>query len=65
MRMPMVTASVRVAAPSLSRMELMWNLTVWSEMPRRAAISRLPRPSASMRKTSISRGVRSSKAAAG
>jgi len=27
-RIPNVTASVRVEAPSLSRIELMWNLTV-------------------------------------
>jgi hypothetical protein len=35
-RIPRVTASVRVEAPSLSRIELMWNLTVCSQIPRRA-----------------------------
>jgi len=44
-RIPRVTASVRVEAPSLSRIELMWNLTVCSEIPRRAAISLLTSPS--------------------
>ncbi len=45
-RIPIVTASVRVDAPSLSRIELMWSLTVCSEIPRRAAIlcRRVPPP---------------------
>src|ERR1700720_3171924 len=52
---PCVTASVRVEAPSLSRIELMWNLTVCSEIPRRAAISLLTSPSANILSTSVSR----------
>src|SRR6266853_2854581 len=59
-RIPRVTASVRVEAPSLSRIELMWNLTVCSEMPRRAAISLLTSPSANILSTSVSREVISS-----
>jgi hypothetical protein len=37
---------------SLPRIELMWNFTVCSDMPRRAAISLFPVPSASSSKTS-------------
>jgi hypothetical protein len=59
-RIPRVTASVRVEAPSLSRIELMWNLTVCSEIPRRAAISLLTAPSANILRTSVSREVISS-----
>src|SRR2546427_1063124 len=54
-RIPRVTASVRVEASSLSRIELMWNLTVCSEIPRRAAISLLTSPSANILSTSGSR----------
>src|SRR6266568_3711859 len=59
-RIPRVTASVRVEAPSLSRIELMWNLTVCSEMPRRAGIYLLTSPSANILSTSVSREVISS-----
>src|SRR5215469_16145482 len=59
-RIPRVTASVRVEAPSLSRIELMWNLTVCSEMPRRVPISLLASPSANILSTSVSREVISS-----
>ena len=43
-RMPIATASARVEAPSLPRMEATWNLAVWSEMASRAAISLFPSP---------------------
>src|ERR1700738_2345609 len=56
-RMPRATASVRVAAPSLPRMAATWNLAVWSEILRRAAISLLARPAASIWRTSRSRRV--------
>ena len=39
------TASVRLAAPSLPPIDATWNFTVWSEMPSRAAIALLDRPS--------------------
>src|SRR6202166_3474002 len=54
-RMPRATASVRVAALSLPRMAATWNLAVWSEIWRRAAISLLARPEASICRTSRSR----------
>ena len=57
-RTPMVTASVRLRALSFTKMEAMWNLTVCSEIPSRAAMILLPSPSAIMPSTSISRGVR-------
>ena len=41
-----MTASVRLAAPSFPMMEATWNFTVWSEMPRREAISLFEYPSA-------------------
>src|ERR1051326_3351959 len=41
---PRLTASVRLAACSLLKIELMWNFAVCSEMARRAAISLLPSP---------------------
>src|SRR5713226_4080008 len=49
--MPRATASARVAAPSLPRMAATWNLAVWSEILRRAAISLLARPAASICRT--------------
>src|SRR5258708_6511287 len=60
LRMPMETASAREAAPSLPRMEATWNFAVCSEIFSFAAISLLPRPEASRRSTSLSRGVRGS-----
>src|ERR1035438_3020253 len=57
MRPPEVPASVRVPAFSFERMDVTWNLTVWSEMPSLCAMSLLLAPSASSRSTSISRGV--------
>jgi len=43
-RIPRLTASVRLLACNLLRMELMWNFAVCSEIARRPAISLLPRP---------------------
>ena len=40
--MPWATASARVAAPSLPRIEATWNFAVWSEMLSWLAISLLP-----------------------
>src|ERR1700730_1019068 len=59
-RIRRVSASVRLDVPSLSRIKLMWNLTVCSEIPRRAAISLLTSPSANILSTSVSREVISS-----
>ena len=64
-RRPRVTASVRVDAPSLPRIDRMWNLMVCYEMLSRNAISRLTRPSARRASTSVSRGVSSSVRSAG
>src|SRR5216683_5445007 len=57
-RMPIVTASVRLPAPSLDRIEATWNFAVWVEMPSLEAMALLPSPSASMPSTSTSRPVR-------
>jgi hypothetical protein len=56
--MPRVTASVRLEALSLAKMEPTWNFTVCSEMPRRQAMVLLPKPSAIIPRTSTSRGVK-------
>lgn len=64
-RMPRVTASVRLDALSLVKIEPRWNLTVCSEMPRRQAMALFPKPSASMFSTSISQGVKACCEAAG
>ena len=50
--MARTTASVRVAAPSLLRMERTWNFAVDSEMSSAKATSRLASPSASRAMTS-------------
>jgi hypothetical protein len=43
-RMPRLTASVRVAAPSLPRTEATWNFAVCSLIRSRSAIRRFERP---------------------
>src|SRR5260370_7437320 len=60
----MVTASVRLAAPSFVMIAETWNLAVCSLIDRRAAISLLGSPSAMSCNTSRSRGVRGSSAPA-
>ena len=57
-RTPIVTASVRLPALSLAKIEAMWNLTVWFEMRSRTAMALLPSPSAIKLRISISRAVR-------
>jgi len=56
-----MTASVRLEALSLLKIELMWNFTVCSEISRWRAIALLPTPSASIPNTSISRVVNGGK----
>src|SRR5215470_8608601 len=54
----MAAASVRLTALSLARMFDTWTLAVLAEMNSSAAMSRLLRPAATRRRTSISRAVR-------
>ena len=55
--MASVTASVRLAAPSLPSSEPTWNLAVCSLMPNSRAIALLGRPAATSCSTSCSRAV--------
>src|SRR5690242_4924352 len=57
-RMPIVTASVRLSAPSFARICPTWNFAVCSEIWSSVAIDLLGRPSESMRRICSSRGVR-------
>ena len=56
-RAALTAASARVDTSSLEKMEATWDLTVWSEIPSRPAITLFPSPSANIASTSISRGV--------
>ena len=56
-RAALTAASARVDTSSLEKMDATWDLTVWSEIPSRPAITLFPSPSANIASTSISRGV--------
>ena len=52
----MATASARLEAPNLLKMDVMWNLTVCSEIFSSPAICLFPMPAANRFSTSASRG---------